>query len=282
MPYRYISPDLKECALHLWELGWTKELIVESLTISQASLYRWNDIFLEYGTVARPPESYNPRGWQRILTRSILTAIKDVYRPEADTYLDELCWWLAVEHDIVISTSALQENLQDAGLTRKLLHKIAHEQDEALQMEFRATVRDNSAGDGEEFVFLDEMSKNDHDTARQYGYAMQGEHADFVDNFVRGDRYSLVATLALDGYIAHRVIPGSFDSMEFFDFVAEDVVSKFCISTCNVLTYTKVTQMNPFPQPRSILILDNCHIHHNEALIDLVNGAGRIHVYVLS
>ncbi len=70
--------------------------------------------------------------------------------------------------------------------------------------------------------------------------------------------------------------------MEFFDFVAEDVVSKFCISTCNVLTYTKVTQMNPFPQPRSILILDNCRIHHNEALIDLVNGVGRIHVYVLS
>ncbi len=127
MPYRYISPDLKECALRLWELGWTKELIVESLTISQASLYRWNDIFLEYGTVARPPESYNPRGWQRILTRSILTAIKDVYRAETDTYLDELCWWLAVEHDIVISTSALQENLRDAGLTWKLLHKIACE-----------------------------------------------------------------------------------------------------------------------------------------------------------
>ncbi|PBL03954.1 hypothetical protein ARMGADRAFT_1041649 [Armillaria gallica] len=222
MPYRYISPDLKECALCLWELGWTKELIVESLTISQASLYRWNDIFLEYGTIARPPESYNPCGRQRILTRSILTAIKDVYRAEADTYLDELCWWLAVEHDIVISTSALQENLQDAGLTWKLLHKIAHE----------AT----------------------------------GERADFVDNFVHGDQYSLVAALALDGYIAHRVIPGSFDSMEFFDFVAEDVV----------------TQMNPFPQPRSILILDNCRIHHNEALIDLVNGAGRIHVYVLS
>ncbi len=149
-------------------------------------------------------------------------------------------------------------------------------------MEFRTTVRDNSAGDGEEFVFLDEMSKNDHDTAHRYGYAMQGEGADFVDNSVHGDRYSLVTTLALDGYITHQVIPGSFDSMEFFDFVTEDVVSKFCIATCNVLTYTKVTQMNPFPQPRSILILDNCHIHHNEALIDLVNGAGRIHVYVLS
>ncbi|KAK0455365.1 uncharacterized protein EV420DRAFT_1272671 [Desarmillaria tabescens] len=245
MPYRYISPDLKECTLRLWELGWTKELIVESLAISQASLYRWNDIFLEYGNVAHPPESYNPRGCHRILTRSILTAIKDVYRAEADTYLDELCWWLAVEHDIVISTSALQENLREAGLTWKLLHKIAHEQDEALQMEFRAT---------------------DHDTAYWYGYAMQGEHADFVDNFVCGDQYSLVTALALDGYIAHRVIPGSFDFMKFFDFVTEDVV----------------TQMKSFPQPRSILILNNCRIHHNEALIDLVNGAGRVHAYVLT
>jgi len=32
--------------------------------------------------------------------------------------------------------------------------------------------------------------------------------------------------------------------------------------------------MNPFPQEQSVLVLDNCRIHHNEALLDLVNGAG--------
>lgn len=32
--------------------------------------------------------------------------------------------------------------------------------------------------------------------------------------------------------------------------------------------------MNPYPQERSVLVIDNCRIHHNEALQDLVNGAG--------
>jgi len=35
--------------------------------------------------------------------------------------------------------------------------------------------------------------------------------------------------------------------------------------------------MNPFPEPRSTLVLDNCHIHHNPALVDLVEGAGLLY-----
>jgi hypothetical protein len=33
-----------------------------------------------------------------------------------------------------------------------------------------------------------------------------------------------VAAMALDGYIAQRVVEGSLDSFDFFDFIMEDVV----------------------------------------------------------
>jgi hypothetical protein len=33
--------------------------------------------------------------------------------------------------------------------------------------------------------------------------------------------------------------------------------------------------MNPFPFEQSVLVLDNCSIHHNEAIYELVNGAGK-------
>lgn len=33
--------------------------------------------------------------------------------------------------------------------------------------------------------------------------------------------------------------------------------------------------MNEYPGHRSILVLDNCRIHHNIALVDLVNAAGQ-------
>jgi len=233
MGNRRISPDLKECALRLWELGWDLDLISESLCVSQASMYRWRNIFAEFLSVTRPRSGIV--GCPRILVRAVVTAIKEVYNNEADAYLDELIWWLAIHHDIAISRSALHKNLQDAGLTRKLLHKIARERDEEARREFLDVIHDHSAGQGEEFVFIDEMSKNDHDTSRRYGLAMSGARADFIDNFVRGDRYSMVAAITIGGYISTRVIPGSFNAVEFRDFITEQVVSLVLILVESVL-----------------------------------------------
>jgi transposase len=38
--------------------------------------------------------------------------------------------------------------------------------------------------------------------------------------------------------------------------------------------------MNPFPAARSVLVLDNCRIHHNEALTELVRAAGCLILYL--
>ncbi|KAI0309054.1 hypothetical protein OF83DRAFT_1027698, partial [Amylostereum chailletii] len=59
------------------------------------------------------------------------------------------------------------------------------------------------------------------------------------------------------GMMAARVVRGAVDSDEFLDFIVEDLPS-----------------MNPFPEPRSILIMDNCRIHHTEALFEHVRAAG--------
>jgi hypothetical protein len=37
--------------------------------------------------------------------------------------------------------------------------------------------------------------------------------------------------------------------------------------------------MNEYPGHQSILILNYCHIHHNAALVDLVNAAGDFMMY---
>jgi len=218
-----ISVDLKECSLRLWELSWDRDFIAETLCISTTSMYRWRKIFEDYDSVKRPPSPLIGR--PRIIVRAVLTAIQEVYKNEADAYLDELMWWLAIHHDITISRSSLQRNLEEAGLTRKLLHKIARERDAEIWDEYLAVIQDHAAGDGEEFVFVDEMSKNDHDTAWRYGRSLSGEQADFIDNFVRGDRYSMVAAITIDGYIATRIVPGSFNAEEFRDYITEQVVS---------------------------------------------------------
>ncbi|TFK63036.1 hypothetical protein BDN72DRAFT_742110, partial [Pluteus cervinus] len=59
---------------------------------------------------------------------------------------------------------------------------------------------------------IDETSKNERSYARTHGRSLQGEPAILKDVFVRGDRYSLVAALTVDGYIAAHAVPGSLDS----------------------------------------------------------------------
>ncbi|KAG2744232.1 hypothetical protein P692DRAFT_201722169 [Suillus brevipes Sb2] len=234
MGNRKISSNLKECALKLWNLGWDIEDICDALGVSRASIYCWEAIFAEYGTVERPPSPI--RGQQlRILTRALMTACEDLFTEESDLYLDEVVTWLALTHNISISVSTLCRNLKEAGLTRKLLHKIAAERDE-------------------------QFSKNEKTWARQYGRAMMGQQAPLTDVFVRGDRYSLVAAITTEGYVSAHVVEGSFDGETFLAFVA-----------VKLLPY-----MNPFPGERSVLVLDNCRIHHNEDLQELVQNAGKL------
>ncbi|KAG2353065.1 hypothetical protein BDR07DRAFT_1311195, partial [Suillus spraguei] len=56
--------------------------------------------------------------------------IKDLFAEDSDLFLDKVCTWLAIEHDIIISTSTLSCNLKDAGLTQKILRKLASKHDE--------------------------------------------------------------------------------------------------------------------------------------------------------
>jgi hypothetical protein len=46
-----------------------------------------------------------------------------------------------------------------------------------------------------------------------------GEHPVIQESVDRGTRYSILPAITVDGYIAVRVVEGSVDSAEFFDFV---------------------------------------------------------------
>ncbi|THU94097.1 hypothetical protein K435DRAFT_669111, partial [Dendrothele bispora CBS 962.96] len=176
------------------------------------------------------------RGCPRLIGMLALQACKDTYASNSDTYLNELQWYLAIKHDIPISILALQATLAKAGLSRKVLHKIASERDQQLRTNYIQGITDPRIFSG---------------TACEFP-------AELVGAFVRGKRYSLVAAMSVKGYIATRVVEGSYDTAEFVDFIIEDVVP----------------QMNAYPEEQSVLVLDNCRIHHCETLRDVLNAEG--------
>ena len=79
---------------------------------------------------------------------------------------------------------------------------------------------------------VDEMSKNDLTLACHFGCALAGKRAAFTDVFTQGQQYSLAAAITQKGYIATKVFPGSFNSFNFFEFVAEQVVSACHCYSC--------------------------------------------------
>ncbi|KAF8225770.1 hypothetical protein L208DRAFT_1504264 [Tricholoma matsutake] len=51
MVNRKISSDLKDCALRLWNHGWDEQDICNALLVYWSSLYCWQKIFWEFGSV---------------------------------------------------------------------------------------------------------------------------------------------------------------------------------------------------------------------------------------
>ena len=195
-----ISSDIKDTTLCLWESGWDNNNICSILQVSQSSLYCWYAILDKFGvSIASFADMWLPS----VDRLAVLTSIQELYEQHPDTYIDKLQWFLAIHHDLPISVLALQSNLEQLGLTRKLLHKVAIKRDHVQHEEDKASVcnPEHFSGTGEEFVTVDESSKNEHNVAQPDGRAPSGHEADLIDPFVHGVHYSLVAAMSTNRYI---------------------------------------------------------------------------------
>ncbi|KAI5991073.1 hypothetical protein F5J12DRAFT_727430 [Pisolithus orientalis] len=124
----------------------------------------------------------------------------------------------------------LAQTLTEIGLICKIFHKIAVERDEEHHGDFQEQIIANFQGDGHEFVFMDETSKDEHTWACHHGHAMSGACMPLSDVFVQGDQYSLVAAMIVDGYIAAEVVEGSYNCDLFCDFITQQLVKSFSCS----------------------------------------------------
>ncbi len=222
MVFRHISEDIKHRALWLLEHDYIPSDVAFILGVSERSMRRWENNMEEYGSVVPPP---NPnRSRPRILNADMTHDLMTLITEAPEMYLDEIQEWIAIVHDVGLSISALHQNIRDCGITYKMLHKAAVERDEEVRTHWKAEMQANWVAS--QVVVVDETSKDDRTLARLYGRAPSGQQAVIHANFVRGERYSMVAAMGVDGYIATRVVEGSVDGGEFFDFIINEVVSK--------------------------------------------------------
>ena len=84
----------------------------------------------------------------------------------------------------------------------------------------------------------------------------------------RGERISAIAAMDCTGIIELKLIKGTVDSHIFFDYIRGDML----------------LQLQPFDgtNPHSVVILDNCSIHHVESIHELFEASGVLLLFLPS
>ena len=154
--------------------------------VSSRSIYRWSNLVEATGIPDLP--SVN-RGRVYLLNSAAIDGLQGLIKDNASRFLDEIVDWLAIHHDILISITALHDNLHDLGPTYKTIKRTAAQHVEEVRALWREDVVTNFSC--EQLVFLDESSKDGKTFFRKYGCAMRGEQPTEQVPFERGERRSL-------------------------------------------------------------------------------------------
>ena len=105
-----------------------------------------------------------------------------------------------------------------------------------------------SGWNAEQLIFIDESAANERTADRKYGWAPVGITPSEARLFRRSERWSLCPAYMIDGFITWEIVYGSFSAELFEDFI-ENKVLPLC---------------NPYPLPRSVIIMDNAPIYCTE------------------
>ena len=70
--------------------------------------------------------------------------------------------------------------------------------------------------------------------------------------------------MSSSGVLAYELSTGSTDSMKFMNFLRGSLIPS----------------MQPFPDKHSVIIMDNCSIHHTQEVKDLIENSGIVLFYL--
>ena len=252
MPPHTVSRDLKARIPALYyEQDFTVDQICVLLGVKKSLVYKCLQYFRIYG-IAHNPRAHKT-GRNRTLSPLDIKFIAALVDQKHCIYLDEIRQALSEHRGREVSVSTILRTLRRLDFSRKDVSVRALERNELLRAVYMNQIAEVITNP-DMLMFIDEAARNRRTSGRSKGWASVGRRCVQHRLFVRGQRFSTLPVLTIDGIITHDIIPGSVTSDRFLQFLQELVIP---------LT-------NPYPGPRSVLILDNCNIHHSEKIRALV------------
>ncbi|QRW14035.1 DDE superfamily endonuclease [Ceratobasidium sp. AG-Ba] len=255
MPVYRISTDIRWAVVRLTALGAPTQLTATVADICERSVRYINQLFRTTGDVERPP-GILPMGRPRIFGNEAVEYLLEQIGQEPDMYLDEMQADLATNLEVEGSINTISRTLKRSGVTRKKLDRRAMERCEFKRLDYRVMFEE-LCPDPSYAVFVDESAVDRRTTYRGYGYAR-------LVSVPLGKRFGYEENaLAHDGILTLQVIVGSVTAELFQDFIEQ------CLS-----------HMQPYPGPKSVLIMDNCVIHKHQATLDMILERGMRYLFL--
>ncbi|PPQ97475.1 hypothetical protein CVT26_002823 [Gymnopilus dilepis] len=251
--YRYIPEEQKKLIITMSLRGMKVKDIVSATGICKTTVCGVRRMWKATGeVVAKPLDNGRPR----VLTALEVSYLESLVEQQPDIYVHELQDALFKAYEKHVDGKTITRALRRQGLTRKTVTRPARERNEEVRLEYQADIGENYPP--ETLVFLDEAACNRLTSNRLKAWAPIGKRARRHDYFVRGQRYSILPAISLDGVLHLDILTRSWTADEFRTYV-EVLLEK----------------MNPYPQKNSVLVLDNASSHHFDGLREMVEARGR-------
>ena len=241
--------------MHLF-MGIDAKEIARSLFVSERSVYRFSKRFEVTGDV-RPALKRN--GPIRELSEFDELTLVHLVLTNPGIYLRELQDLLLQSTGHLVSVSTVCRSLKRIGLTRQKITHVALQQSEIKRTSFTAEM---AAIDPSMILWIDETGCDRRNSLRKYGYSIRGHPPqDYCLNF-RGERYSAIGIMSMEGVNDVYITKGTVDGVVFMEFVETQLLPI----------------LNPFNglSPHSVVVMDNASIHHIDEVFAAISATGAL------
>jgi transposase len=210
-----------------------------------------------YGTTKAPP---NGGGRPRSITPLMIDILCEHLLEKPGLYLEEMATFLCDEFDVLVSTSTISRALKARNWSKKAARRVAREQSPDIRDFY---LRNLSAFRSYHLVYIDESGSDKLIGFRRTGWSPLGVAPVHISKFHRGQRYQILPAYTQDGILLARVFQGSTDSEVFEDFLEQ-----------------LLPHCGKWPEPKSVLIMDNASFHRTERVEQMCYEAGVKLVYL--
>jgi transposase len=199
-------------------------------------------------------------GWRRSITPPVLEALCDHLLEKPILYLEEMAIFLWDEFRMLASTFSIKRALVSKGWSKKTARQSAKEQNADLREIYLHNLSDFQSY---HLVYVDESGCDKRIGFRRTGWSPLGVAPRQVSQFHRGERYQILPAYSQDGILITRVFRGSTDASIFEDFI--DELLRHC---------------RRWPEPKSVLVMDNASFHRSERILQMCADAGVKLIYL--